>query len=149
MADVQHFYSLLPFQDPIDYTIDVGFVAEQQMPELFFFRHHRTPVRMFLEAQYRFLETLVPIERGIGIPGINALIDLGEVALCAGSDANEVCPVWLQTRQKTPLPAASFPCWRPPILAGSPPQRPRERQGQAIVDRRQRPALRLPPALLW
>src|SRR5208282_1140060 len=117
VADVQHLNPPLPFQHPIDYTIDVGLVAVQQMSKFVIFWGHRTPDRLFPEAQYGFLEALVPIERGFRIPGIDARIEVGKVTPCAVSDVNEIGHVWLQTRQETSPPDASFPCLRPPIPA--------------------------------
>src|SRR5713226_254804 len=73
-------------------------------------------VRMVLQTENSFLETPVRFQGCIGMSCVDFSVQVGKVALSAGSDVNEVCHARLRNRRKTPSPAGPFLFSRPPGL---------------------------------
>jgi len=78
-------------QDAVYHTIDMRFVAVEQMSQLVTLAGHRGSVRLLFQAENRFFEALVPSQGRVGVLGIDLPIQLGKVALRTGSDVNAVC----------------------------------------------------------
>ena len=73
MADVEHFNPLLPLKNAVDHTIDVRFVAKEQVPELALFRCRRAAIGQFFQTENGLFEAPVPFQRRIGLLGVDLL----------------------------------------------------------------------------
>jgi hypothetical protein len=74
VTDVEHFNSLLLFQNAVNYAIDVGLAPIKQLPELVLFWCHRTAIRQVAQAENGFFEFDVPLPRWIGLSGADVLV---------------------------------------------------------------------------
>ncbi len=65
---------LLVLQDAVDYTIDVRFVAIEQVPQLITFAYNGVPVRIIFQAQDGFFEPPVPFQGCVGMLSMGLLL---------------------------------------------------------------------------
>ena len=99
---MQNLDLLLLLPDSVDHTIDMRFVAVEQMPELFALRGSGASIRMFFERQQRLRKTSIPAERSGRFARADVLVNDGKVMLGTSRDSNEICDAWIRTRQGTP-----------------------------------------------
>jgi len=85
VADVKYFDLLLFRKYTENHTIDVRLAAVEQVPEKVPVTRDRTTVWPFLQAQNGLLEAPVPFQGSAGMPSVDFLVQVGKVALCAGS----------------------------------------------------------------
>ena len=90
MSDVEHFHPLLFLPHTVDDAVDVGFMAVEQVPEFAILRCGRAPVRQFPEAQYRFLQVLIPSQSRDRLSSIDFFVQKNKVAFRAWCNANEI-----------------------------------------------------------
>lgn len=66
MADVERFNLFLLFKQAVYDSINVRLAAVEQMPELVLFSRHRAPVLVFLQGEYRLLQSAKPLQGRAG-----------------------------------------------------------------------------------
>jgi hypothetical protein len=77
---VEHFNMLLSGQDAIYHTVDGRLVAVQQVSELGVLACRGAAVRLLLQAENGLTESPVPFQSGIGMRGVDCLIQVSKVA---------------------------------------------------------------------
>jgi hypothetical protein len=90
VADMNYFDQLLFRQYAENHTIEMRLVAVKQVSEMVPLARDRAAVCPFLQAENGFLEAPVPFQGSGVMPGVDFPEQVGKVALCAGSDVNEV-----------------------------------------------------------
>ncbi len=120
MSDVQDFNLLLLLHNAIDHMIDVRFVPVEQVSQLAFGANHWTAVGVLFQAENALLETPIPCPSRTGIPGVDFLIQIGQVALGANCDVNEISHALLRIRRRTLSPTGPFLPLRSPALGEYP-----------------------------
>ena len=88
MTNVEHFNKFLFLQDAVDNTIDMRFVTIEQVPELVTLARYRASIRLLLQAENGLLETPIPFQSQVRIFGVDFPVQVGKIALSAGSDVN-------------------------------------------------------------
>src|ERR1035438_2531785 len=136
---MEYVNALLLLHDAVNHPIDVRLAAVEKVTELTLFRGSGATVRLFFEAENSLFEAPVPLQRCVGLPGMNFVVQTGKISLSAGSDVNEVCHAWLRTRRRTLLPAGCGHALHRPGLVESPHWRRHARRCRAGADSPQRP----------
>jgi hypothetical protein len=88
VADVEHFHALLFLQYVVYHTINMGFGAVKQVPELVTLARDRAAIRMLFQAENAHFEAPVPFQSCLGIFRIDLPVQPGKVALGSGRDVN-------------------------------------------------------------
>lgn len=81
VADVEHLDLSLSLQDTVYNPINMRLTAIEQLSQFAARAHCGAPVRPFIQAENCLLETQVPFQSRRGMPCLDFLIRLGQVAL--------------------------------------------------------------------
>ena len=71
VPDMEHLNFFLILYNAMYYTIDMRFMAVEQMPQLFTPADQRTSVRQFFQAENGLFESPIPFEGRIGMFGVD------------------------------------------------------------------------------
>jgi len=93
VTDVERFHLFL-FPH---YAVYVRLVAVERLLEFVIFRGHVASVRLFFQTENRLLEPVIPLQRRVGVVGIDPFVNPGQIALGTGGDANEACHARLRS----------------------------------------------------
>ena len=89
--------------------MDVGLVAGEQMPEIWFLTCDGTSVWMPFQAEDRLFETSIPFPGSAGMLGVYVGKNERKVTPRTGGDVNAICHALLRTRRK--ILALAGPCF--------------------------------------
>jgi len=91
VPDVEHFNLLRILQDSIYYVIGMRIMTVEQVPQLVTTAGHRTSARLHFQTKNGLFEPKIPFQGRFGMICVDFSVQLSEITLSAGSDANEVC----------------------------------------------------------